>query len=601
MNRRRRPGGADRDRGVALITVIGAGVVLSILMVAAISYSIASTRSARATQDWNAALAAAYAGIEEFESRLADDTTYFRYGNPAHAFSAGSAVTLPPAAATNPAFGVGVGGTWATVAGSGGASSFRYEVDSRRFYADGTVRVRSTGRANGQTRTVVADLRQQGFADFLYFTDFEIQDPDILVAQWVAAGYGTREQLRALWDTECGRYAWAGRRSDGLCSEITFGSGDVIRGPLHSNDTLRTACSATFKARVSTAFNPATGPRYVRQDSPGVACGAGTFEIPGSPAYHPVIAMPATNTLLRKEMRSDLVGQGVSTPGCLYTGPTAITLVGDGTMVVRSPWTRATNVVGDTPTSGSAPAHCGRPGSDPGSLGGPTGAVVPVPDDNVVYVQNVPTRDTDPNYAATPPAGLTPSTATDAGNGLGYPLPTEAAPLGSTQAQPAYGPRNGDVFVSGVLQGQVTIAAENYIYAVGDVKLADARRDMLGLIGNNAVFVWNPVTSSRQSLLGGSNRRIDAAIMSVAHTFGVQNYDRGGNRGTLTVNGAIAQRFRGIVRGGSGTNGYAKNYVYDERFTSVGPPKFLSPVNVTYGVNVWVEVGRAMRADGSYR
>ncbi len=77
----------------------------------------------------------------------------------------------------------------------------------------------------------------------------------------------------------------------------------------------------------------------------------------------------------------------------------------------------------------------------------------------------------------------------------------------------------------------------------------------------------------------------------------VQNYDVGGNRGTLTVTGAIAQKFRGIVR--SGSNGYAKNYLYDERLRYTAPPKFLSPVTTTYGVTVWIEVGKAFNGDGT--
>ncbi len=104
------------------------------------------------------------------------------------------------------------------------------------------------------------------------------------------------------------------------------------------------------------------------------------------------------------------------------------------------------------------------------------------------------------------------------------------------------------MFVKGDLKGQVTVAAENFVYATGDIKYEDDSRDMLGLVGNNAVLVWNPMNTSNDNMLTDSSRRIDAAILSVAHTFQVQNYDRGGNRGTLTINGAIAQKFRGIVR-----------------------------------------------------
>jgi hypothetical protein len=105
--------------------------------------------------------------------------------------------------------------------------------------------------------------------------------------------------------------------------------------------------------------------------------------------------------------------------------------------------------------------------------------------------------------------------------------------------------------------------------------------------------------TGNSSILNNTNRNIDAAIISVAHTFQVQNYNRGGERGTLTVYGAIAQRFRGIVHGGN--NGYYKDYNWDPRLQYTAPPKYLSPVTTTYGVNVWVEVAPVFDSVGDYR
>ena len=59
------------------------------------------------------------------------------------------------------------------------------------------------------------------------------------------------------------------------------------------------------------------------------------------------------------------------------------------------------------------------------------------------------------------------------------------------------------------------------------------------------------------------NPTIQAAILSVQHSFRVQNYAYGeDNLGTITINGAIAQKYRGIV-GTINTSGYGKNYNYD--------------------------------------
>lgn len=570
------------DSGMALVLVIGVCSVLTIAIVAGISLAVGSMRKSRADQDWSAAIAAAYAGIEEYQSRLANDTSYFQYGNPSARFSQGSKVTLPTGSSANKAFGVGAAGTWAEISGSAGAAAFRYEVDTSAYATSGTIKLRSTGRAGGDTRSIVADLKQSGFIDYLYFTDYEIQDP---------ANSGKSE-------ASCVRYAWAQRPGgmDGnTCSEIAFGSNDVIAGSAHSNDVMR-ICEATFTGPVTTAYNPSSGRKYNARTSNGTNCSGAKFTLPNTPAYSPVIGMPATNSELRREVRSDLPGE-VPRPGCLYTGPTSITYNASGTMTVRSPWTKVTNVVGSPATGGSVAAHCGSLSA----LGSAAGATIPVPEYNVVYVQNVPTASSDPNSwtGADRPKGLTCTGANGAtGNGIGYPMSGEVAPAGTP-----YGCRNGDVFVQGTLDGQQTLAAENYVYVVGDITYKNVEKDVLGLIGNNAVWVWNPVSStnvnSAKALLSGKNRTIHAAILSVAHTIQVQNYDKGGDRGKLNIYGAMAQKFRGIVR--SGNHGYAKGYTYDERFRYTAPPKFLSPVTTTYGVSLWVEVDRVFDESGAYR
>jgi len=597
---RKRIGGRANESGIAMIMVISVGAVMTLLIVAAVALSLNTFKRSATDDNWSAALAAAYAGIEEYQSRLSEEPGYVKYGNPASKFSnpTGSAspkVQLPPAAKTNPAFGLGPTGTWATVPGSiDDTAQFRYEVDNINYANTGTIRVRATGRVGGQIRTLVADLRQKGFIDFLYFTDFEMQDPVISK------------------DTNCqtARYMWDGAGRNSTCV-IHFASSDTIGGPVHSNDTLVICTGTRFKGIVTTG-RPTGG--YTK---PG-GCSDATFDL-GPPIYSPALPMPATNTQIQKETRSDLTGGDVPRPGCLYTGPTEITFIGGGQMVVKSPWTKFVNIEGDPVTAGSnaLSAQCGTIAA----LKSTAGATVPVPNNNVVYVQNIPltginsatdaetiTSGTTSTKRCRSVAGTTlQSAATSAAptgysqNVVGYPRNTEVPLVVGTAADASYGCRNGDVFISGTLTGgALTVAAQNYVYVTDDVKYGSSETDMLGLIGQNAVWVYNPMTSGEVPLLG-VNRRIDAAILSVAHTFIVQNYNKGANsRGMLTVNGAISQKFRGPVATTGGT-GYGKNYVYDARFRYMAPPKFLSPVTTTYGVNVWVEVAPAMRADGSYR
>ena len=83
------------------------------------------------------------------------------------------------------------------------------------------------------------------------------------------------------------------------------------------------------------------------------------------------------------------------------------------------------------------------------------------------------------------------------------------------------------------------------------------------------------------------NVRIDAAILSLLHSFTVDNYDCGSKLGNLTVKGAIAQKYRGAVGTGgasSGGSGYIKDYQYDDRLQYRSPPYFLDPIAASWHV-----------------
>jgi hypothetical protein len=81
--------------------------------------------------------------------------------------------------------------------------------------------------------------------------------------------------------------------------------------------------------------------------------------------------------------------------------------------------------------------------------------------------------------------------------------------------------------------------------------------------------------------------RIDAAILSLKHSFIADNHACGNAMGKLTVNGAIAQKYRGTVGTGTATtytSGYVKDYWYDDRLKYRTPPFFLQPTSSSWNV-----------------
>lgn len=585
------------EEGVALVAVVGLSVVMLLLAAMALSFSASGMVKARNDQDGNAALAAAYAGVDEYSSRLSNDSTYQRFGNPAAPFTVatGSAalVTLP--ATNNDAFGIGATGTWGGLAGTSGRAAFRYEVDNSLYSKSGIVRVRSTGKVGQVTRSVVANLKQKGFINYLYFTDYELSDPQI-----TGSTTCTLDEI-----------SYAPHHPD--CVEIQFGTDDYLHGPVHSNDRIK-ICGSNFDQGVSTST--LLNPNFLNS-CPGesISWGVGT-----RPSYSEKLPLPATNASMANETRADL-DEDVPRPGCMYTGPTTITFLASGKMRVVSPWTKFTRPSFTTGIPSENPVDCGRL-SD---LNSTAGALVNVPDQNLIFVQTVPPGTNDPNSWAATPTGVT---CTGTGDASGwkygtvrYPLEHEVLPPTSTSALPAYQCKRGDAFVRGEVKGAVTVAADTFIYVTGDITYVDPASDMLGLVGQDAVWVWNPMTScsgsgaSRKCAAMTSNggppagdRDISAAILSVGHTFQVQNYDtgNGGYRGVLNVTGAIAQTYRGTVsvKEGTGHNpapptGYTKNYHYDTRLKETAPPKFLAPTSTTYGVTQYVDVATAFKADGT--
>ncbi|OII23418.1 hypothetical protein BIV03_11145 [Curtobacterium sp. MCBA15_016] len=606
---------AQRDeRGMILANVLIFGTVMMLLVATMIAVSTSGAVKSATDRNFQNAIAAAYAGLADYQSKLSNDNGYALYGNADAQFSKDSGSTFSGQNG-NDAF-----SKWAAVVGSTD-QWYRYEVDNSNYSSKGVLKVRVTGKSGGSVRSLVANLKGDGFINYLYFTNYESSNPAISGSSCTTM------------------YQW---QSGTKCQAVQFAGTDVLNGPIRTNDVFTAACSTVFNGTVEqhdTSVRPSSG-----------TC-SGVFN-GGAATAVPYLGLPALNSNMSQETRTD-TPTTVPRPGCLYTGPTRVSFLGNGKMTVWSPWSKATQIqvvasTGEVKAGADlakSAALCGTI-SDLQSAAGATITTLPA---NLMYVQDVPTASNNANswaantfpskytntYCTTTVTvrsnGTTTTTTNQPfSNGQGFPAAGEWINGGTSgsyaqtgSASDTYSCSAGDVFVSGAFAGAMTIASSGTIWVTDDITYVSATNDILGLVGQNAVEVYNPArctsyptvyqwgvgnvtdtTRCNQSgvrLLnrsGGESLTISAAIASNAGTFWNQNYDIGSKLGVLKVIGSIAQNWRGPVAT-TGSTGFSKNYVYDQRLLTTAPPKFLQPVSTSYGVTTQVEVQAAFKADGS--
>jgi Tfp pilus assembly protein PilX len=540
---RLRPGRGEE--GYALLTVVAAIFVLTILATGALGYALNGVKGGKKDSDWNASLAAAQAGVDDFLAKVRADEGYWRktpqyaVANPTAAASVDCAnVALRVPISTNAPCGwnasTPVG--WRTV-GSSTTASFHYDVDVTSTQTNGMVKLTSTGRVGKVTRTVTSQVKRQGFGEFLYLSDYETIDPAnrAVYASDAAAADAQRKCSQHYYEPDQTLSPPAAPRN-ASCPLISFSGNDRINGPLHSNDTISISGSATFNGATTTSY-PAcagkTGKPNCYINPPGIS---GTPS--RSPTFRPVVSLPTTVAGLKS--KTDATAEN---PGCLYTGPTRIVFTADGKMKVWSPYTRSVN------------AHCGRLSQLNNAAG--AGDIIDVPTNSLIYVQDVPATEAVPAAGAcapdsiapkfpltgdfnmvdvtwpvttkvthtkpsgkwrittkktyTEPAGADPATSvvtttkdvtTDPGTAPADVVGTEThKPLG-VEAQC----RTGTAYVEGSLNGKVTLVADNSIIVADHLTYSDGHaapshtghgQSVLGLIASNSVLVYHPITCRR--------------------------------------------------------------------------------------------------------
>lgn len=472
-----------------------------------------------------------------------------------------------------------------------------------------TVTFNSTGYYQNAHATVSFTLSRAAneYLEYTYYTDYETADPaDSAVYPNQYSWAVTHCQYHAYdYNPTTGGY---GPDYSGGCALIEFGPSDVINGPLFTDDD-PWICQATFMGQVYTGDpNPSDTPFW---QNPG-GCGSPNFNQGGFQEVGFLQPPPNTNA----------VGTAADVGGCIYYGPTFITLKPNDIVNVISPDTKYL-VQNQFANAGG----CGTPGNSSGGClntasgctlnWAMTGCGLSTCFDGAVEIDNSPTNSTDPNYWPIVSGNSTaPTCSRGKVDGYYWHIDSEVTvPNSSPNGQNCL---NGDLLIQGDPNSQTTamvatnsnsnpsaqsvpgafdllasFAAQDNVIIVGNLVYNHGSSynylsnpyDALGLIAQNFIELNNPSTNSgvfmtQQTATQTENPVIDAALLAAAHSWTPINwntttsYEDG--QGFLNITGSIIQKFRGIV-GYIGYSGWNKNYVYDSNLLQNPPPWFPQP------------------------
>jgi Tfp pilus assembly protein PilX len=551
------------DDGFTLIAVLGMLTAAMALSAAAFTAAGGDIHLSRNDEDQKRAYAAAEAGVQDYFFHLTQDNAYWaKCDQPSPANPALNQVGASPLKT------VPVPGSTASYAiellpANGQAQCDVNNATGSMIVSNGpqsgTFSIRSTGYSNNVSRKIVASFRRRSFLDFLYFTDKETSDP----AWYVLDGNGnpTRsgDRFTNTWRPNSDLPSWAATKCDEYWRDGRGGESYPVApdnawqqqiGGTWGNTTANTVRCHEIQFVTGDSIR---GPLHTNDDI--LICGAPTFgrnsqdaiEVSGTgwrqgcggggpnvqgtwKPNSPTLTPPPSNTTLKQ----------YADPAYTFQGHTDIVLQ-DGSMTV-------TNAQLSPPTQTMA-----------------------LPATGVVYVDN-----------AGAAQGGCPVSAYQ-------PIDPYNDPVGC-----------GVAYVKGSYAQDLTIGSAKDIVVSGDI--AKNGDHMLGLIANNFVRVEhltnpNPANPSDHSDCVNDpatprNISIDAAILALNHSFTVDSYFCGSPLGTLTVNGTIAQSFRGPVGTGGGggiATGYFKNYNYDDRLRLREPPHFIDPVQSAWRLQRYAE------------
>lgn len=541
MKRRRRSG----QRGDAMVLVILAVLLLTLIPAALVAATIGQVPQAREEQQYQGALAAAQAGVADYLNLL--DQASVDQTQDYWTFDANN---LPPggnAAMTS----------WEAVPGSS-SEYFHYTVDNTNTAKSGVVTLTSTGVAvhgiETEYETVRVEIRSDTFLNYVDMMSQMLIDPQFAPD---VAGMSTN-QAETYCEYNYDQYnpstGTDGPLMPSSCSGLInyYSSGEIVNGAIFTNDIYYLTGNPVFNGPVLSGSSKQTPyaahPYWL--DPLNYYYHEGVYDDPqfndGPIQYHAPLQFPTANAQLATIAQKD---------GCYYEGPTVIDFTGQ-TMTVDSPET--TTATNGCPTDG------------PGNL----------PGNGVIYIA--------------PDSGVTQSGCTLDLEGQNHPCADGDALV------------QGDVTGQVTIAATNNVDITGNLLDHGCAQPGSS--SVIGLIADNFVQVednvfgggpwWDPTPATNvtpNSCAGepGDNATtnegndntlvVQAAILALNQSFAVQDFWNIPLQGNLDLDGSIAGYYadiEGSFDGSNGqlTNGYNAIYTYDSRLTYMQPPYFLTPV-----------------------
>jgi len=565
------PHALRRQDGFTLILTLVVLLISSLLLVAAFTSAQGEIHLTNTDRQEKKAYYAAEAGLEDYEYHLTQDGNYLTY----------CTTPTPENPALNQYFKAGTENALSTselhtaeVPGTSGEEKYALQlvpaesdaekpkkcntgnvvgsmIEEKEGPTAGTFRIESTGFSGKQSRTLVATFRNANFVSYVWYSVYETGDPSL---------YGTPPEKEPNRYTECGKF-YTERPS--YCSEFNnyFISGESVNGPMHTEDHLGICGNPVFgrskndRIEFGNGFNKTAKVGYSGES----ACSEGESK----PEFIGTMVPPDETLQITPPPGDEELEHIVETSPTdyEYEGQTEIVLTGETMTVIKHK--------GNGPTG--TPAEVEEKG-------------VELPPNGVIYVSS------------------------EEGSCGAY------SPFGPS---PAYteGSACGNVYVHGEYDKALTIAAQNDVIIDGNVYPESVAKNlgseptgntMLGLIANNFVRVYHPLTGTRPSpkefYKCGSTTNdtvstptipkdleepfIYAAILALKHSFIVDNFDCGKPLKALNVYGAVAGEFSngmtGVFSGKTAVSGYPYSLKYDNRLQAEEPPHFLNPIEAAW-------------------